>query len=131
MLERVELSIQIHFCMWTLQSTMNDVQRLVYSRGAVVLVRQLAQLVRNSLHGVQPNCGVPPHLRGHAELAGHALLHPEKERMLRAAPVQEQGPTQYPTRESHQRTEISAARDGSDAHHKRHAGCAGAHGVPR
>jgi len=49
MLERVELSIQIHYCMRTLQSIMNDVQRLVYSRGAVVIVRQLAQLVRNSL----------------------------------------------------------------------------------
>jgi len=45
MLERVELSIQIHYCMWTLQSIMNDVQRLVYSQGAVVIVRQLAQLV--------------------------------------------------------------------------------------
>jgi len=82
MLERVELSTQIHYCMWTLQSIMNDVQRLVCSQGAVVIVRQLAQLVRNSLHGVQPNCSVPPHYRGHAELAKHAPLHPEKERIL-------------------------------------------------
>ena len=81
MLDGMELSIQIHYCVCTLQSIMNDVQRLVYSRGAVVVVRQLA--VRSSLHGVQPNCGVPTHPRGHAELAGH----PEKERILRVAPV--------------------------------------------
>ena len=101
MLDRMELSIQIHYCVCTLQSIMNDVQRLVYSRGAVVVVRQLA--VRNSLHGVQPNCGVPPHPRGHAELAGHDPLHPEKERILRVAPVQEQGLTQHPKRERHRR----------------------------
>ena len=130
MLERVKLSIQIHDCMWTVQSIMNDVQRLVYRQGAVVIVRQLAQLVRNFWHGVQPNCSVPPHPRGHAELAGHAPLHPEKERKLRVAPVQEQGPTQDPTRERHRRTEMSAARDPSDAHHGRHTGCAGAHRVP-
>jgi len=80
---------------------MNDVQRLVYSRGSAVIVRQLAQLIRNSLHGMQPNCGVPPHPKGHAELARHASLHPGKERILRVAPVQEQGPTQHRTRESH------------------------------
>ena len=84
-----------------LQSILDDMQRLVYSRGAVVIVRQLAQLVRNYLHGVQPNCGVPPHPRGHAELAGDAPLHPKKERILRVAPVQERGPTQHPPRESH------------------------------
>jgi len=76
-------------------------QRLIYIRGAVVIVRQLAQLVQNSLHGVQSNCSVPPHPGGHAELAGHAPLHPEKERILCVAPVQEGGPTQHPTRESH------------------------------
>ena len=54
--------------------------------------------------------GVPPHPRGHAELAGHAPLHPEKERILRVAPAQERGPTQHPTRESHRRREISTAR---------------------
>jgi len=46
----------IHYCMCTLQSILHTVQRLIYSRGAVVIVRQLAQLVQNSLHGVQPNC---------------------------------------------------------------------------
>ena len=76
MLERMELSIQIHYCMCTLQSILHAVQRLIYSRGAVVIVRQLALLVRNSLHGVQTNCGVPFHPRRHAELAGHAPLHP-------------------------------------------------------
>jgi len=45
MLERVELSKQLHCCVWTLQSLMNDVQRLVYSQGTMVIVRQLAQLV--------------------------------------------------------------------------------------
>jgi len=110
MLERMELSIQIHYCMCTLQSILHTVQRLIYSRGAVVIVRQLAQLVRNSWHGVQPNCGVPPHPWRHAELAGHAPLHPEKERILCVAAVQEQRPTQHPTRESHRRTEISATR---------------------
>ena len=89
MLERIELSIQIYYCMRTLQSILHAVQRLIYSRGAVVLVRQLAQLVRNSLYGMQTKCGVQPQPRGHAELAGHARLHPEKERILRVAPVQE------------------------------------------
>ena len=74
----------------------------------MVKVRQLAQLVRNSLHGVQPNCGVPLHPRRHAELAGHAPLQPEKERMLCVAPVQERGPTQHSTRGSHRRTDISS-----------------------
>jgi len=96
--------------MCTLQSILHAVQCLIYSRGAVVSVRQLAQLVRNSLHGVQSNCGVPPHPRRHAELDGHVPLHPEKERILCVAPVQERGPTQHPTRESHRRTEISATR---------------------
>ena len=41
-------------------------------------------------------------------MAGHAPLHPEKERILCVAPVQERAPTQHPTRESQQRTEISA-----------------------
>jgi len=96
--------------MCTLQSILHALKRLIYSRGAMVIVRQLAQLVQNSLHGVQPNCGVPPHPRRHAELAGHAPLHPEKERILCVAPVQKRGPTQHPTRESHRRTKISAAR---------------------
>ena len=87
--------------MWTLKSILNAVERLIYSRGAVVMVRQSAQLVQNSLHGVQPNCSVPPHPRGHAELVGDAPLHPEKECILRVAPVQERGPTQHPPRESH------------------------------
>jgi len=104
------LSMQIHYCMCALQSILHTVHRLIYSRGAVVIVRQLAQLVRISLHGVQTNCGAPPHPREHAELAGHAPLHPEKERILCVAPVQEQGPTQHPTRERHRRTEISATR---------------------
>jgi len=108
MLERVELSIQARYCMWILKITLNAVQHLIYRQGAVVIVRQLAQLVRDSWHGVQPNCGVPPHPRGHAELAGHAPLHPEKECILRIAPVQERGPPQHPPRESHRRTEISA-----------------------
>jgi len=89
MLERVELSIPARYCRWILKSILNAVQRsgLIYRQGAVVIVRQLAQLVRNSWHGVQPNCGVPPHLRGH---------------------VQERRPTQHPPRERHRRTEISA-----------------------
>jgi len=101
MLERMELSIQIHDCMCTLQSILHAVQRLIYNRGAVVIVSQLAQLVQNSLHGIPANCGVPPHPRRHAELAGHAPLHLEKERILCVAPVQKRGPTQHPTRESH------------------------------
>ena len=98
----------IHYCTCTLQHILHTVQRLIYSRGAVVIVHQLAQLVLNCLHGVHPNCGVPPHPRGHAELAGDASLHPEKERIVRIAPVHERGPTQHPPRESHRRTEISA-----------------------
>ena len=77
---------------------------------------------------------------GHAELAGHAPLHPEKERVLCVAPVQERGPTQHSTRESHRRTEISAARGNRNvvdtnvrivSPHGRRAGCAGAHEVQR
>ena len=45
--------------------------------------------------------------KGHAALAGHALLHPEKKRIIRVALVQERRPTQY---QSHRLTEISAAR---------------------
>jgi len=101
MLERMDLSIQIHDYMCTWQRILHTVQRLIYSGGAVVILRQLAQLVQNSLHGVQPNCGVPPHPRGHAELARHAPPHPEKECILCVAPVQKRGPTQYLTRESH------------------------------
>jgi len=83
---------------------MHEVQHLVYSRGAVVIVRQLAQLVRNSLYGVQPNCGVPPHPRGHAELAVHAPLPPEKERIL--------GSLQSRSKDSHstQRERVTDAR---------------------
>jgi len=104
MLERMDLSVQIHYCTCTLQSILHTVQRLIYSRGAVVIVRQLAQLVRNSVHGVQPNCGVPPHPRGHAELAGD--------------PASRKGKQKRPHRKP------------SDAHHGRRAGCAGAHEVP-
>jgi len=89
MLERVELSIQLHCCMWTLQILMNDVKRLVYNQDAMVILCQLAQLLLNSLYGVQSNSGVPLHLRGHVELVGHVPLHPEKECILRVAPVQE------------------------------------------
>jgi len=91
--------------MCTLQSILNDVQRLVYSRGAVVIVRQLAQPCM-----VYSPTAVYHRIPGDAELAGHAPLHPEKERILRVAPVQARGPTQHPTRESHQRTEIPTAR---------------------
>ena len=95
-----------------LQSILDDMQRLVYSRGTVVMACQLAQFVRNSLRGVYPHCGVhlPVHSGGHMELAGHAPLHPERERILRVAPVQERGSTQHPARESHRRTEISTTR---------------------
>jgi len=78
---------------------MNDVKRLVNSRGTVVIVRQLAQLVRNSswyeaqlwyTTASQGTCGIdwarPPASR--------------KGTHTRVAPVQEQGPTQHPTRES-------------------------------
>ena len=44
-LERMQLSIQIHDCMCTLQSILYTVQRLICNQGAVVIVRQLAQLV--------------------------------------------------------------------------------------
>ena len=72
------------------------------------LLLHLAHL-RWVLHAsLSPNCGVPPHPRGHVELARDTPLHPEKERILRVAPVQGRGPTQHPPRESHRRTEISA-----------------------
>ena len=79
MLERMELSIQKHYFMCTLKSILHTVQRLIYSRGAVVIVRELAQLVRNSLYGVQPNCGVPSHPRIQKRNAYSASLQTRSE----------------------------------------------------
>ena len=70
--------------MWII---LNAVQRLIYRQDTVVMVCQLAQLVRNSWHAVQPNYCAPSHPRGHVELAGHAPLHPEKEHILCVTPV--------------------------------------------